>query len=164
MWEGKRDHYCHVMRVLKITAIVLFVVLVGIQFIPIQRNESNIVSKSDFIETYKPPLAVQNILKTACYNCHSNNSNYPWYSYVQPIGMFLQNHIDEGKSELNFSEFSNISSRMKNLKLNSIVNQVEDEEMPLPSYLIIHKEAELSISERKQLTSYINTLINKSKT
>lgn len=147
------------MRILKATIIVLLVVLVGIQFVPIQRNKINTVSKSDFIKTYNPPLAVRNILKTSCYNCHSNNTNYPWYSYIQPLGMYLQNHIDEGKSELNFSEFNDYSSRMKNLKLNSIVNQVEDEKMPLPSYLIIHKEAELSKSEREELTRFINSLI-----
>jgi hypothetical protein len=75
--------------------------------------------------------------------------------------MFLQSHIDDGKSELNFSTFNDISSRMKILKLNSIVNQIEDEKMPLPSYLIIHKEAELSKSERVQLASYISTLLSK---
>jgi hypothetical protein len=148
------------MRILKITVIVLFVVLVGIQFIPTQRNESNIVPKSDFIGTYNPPLAVQNILKTSCYNCHSNNSDYPWYSYIQPVGMFLQSHIDEGKSELNFSEFNDYSSRMKQLKLKSISNQIEDGEMPLPSYLILHEEAELSKQDKEALISYIKTLMH----
>ena len=139
--------------------IILFIVLVGIQFIPIQRNKSDIVSNADFIEVYNPPLAVKSILETSCYSCHSNNTNYPWYSYIQPIGMFLQSHINEGKSELNFSEFRDYSSRMRNLKLNSIVNQLEDEKMPLPSYLIIHKEAELSKSERENLILYINSLL-----
>jgi len=140
--------------------VTLFIVLVGIQFIPIQRNKSDIVSKDDFIRIYNPPLSVKSILETSCYNCHSNNTSYPWYSYIQPVGMFLQSHIDEGLSELNFSEFNSYSSRMKNLKLNSIVNQVKDEKMPLPSYLIIHKEAALSKSEREELTLYINSLLN----
>jgi len=148
------------MKIIKYTAIVIFIVLVGIQFIPIQRNKSDIVSKDDFIGIYNPPLNVKSILEISCYNCHSNNTSYPWYSYIQPVGMFLQSHIDEGLSELNFSEFNSNSSRMKNLKLNSIINQVEDEKMPLPSYLIIHKEAALSKSERKELILYINSLLN----
>lgn len=139
--------------------IILFIVLVGIQFVPIQRNKSDIVSNADFFNVYNPPLTIKNILEISCYNCHSNNTNYRWYSYIQPVGMFLQSHIDEGKSELNFSEFKDYSSRMRNLKLNSIVNQLEDEKMPLPSYLILHKEAELSKSERKNLILYINSLL-----
>lgn len=139
--------------------VTLFIVLVGIQFIPIQRNKSDIVSRDDFIGIYNPTLTVKSILETSCYNCHSNNTSYPWYSYIQPVGMFLQSHIDEGLSELNFSEFNRYSSRMKNLKLNSIINQVEDEKMPFPSYLIIHNEAALSKSERKELILYIKSLL-----
>jgi len=150
----------YLFAILIIIIVTLFIVLVGIQFIPIQRNKSDIVSKDDFIRIYNPPLSVKSILETSCYNCHSNNTSYPWYSYIQPVGMFLQSHIDEGLSELNFSEFNSYSSRMKNLKLNSIVNQVKDEKMPLPSYLIIHKEAALSKSEREELTLYINSLLN----
>lgn len=147
------------MRVLKTTVIVFLLVFIGVQFAPIQLNKSNATLKTDFIKTYNPPLEIRNILKVSCYNCHSNNTDYPWYSYIQPAGMFLQSHIDEGKSELNFSEFDDYSSRMKKLKLNSIVNQLEDEEMPLPSYLIIHREAELSTSERELLILFINSLL-----
>jgi hypothetical protein len=147
-------------KILRLTVIFFLVVLVGIQFIPIQRNENKGAIESDFITTYSPPKAVKNILKVACYNCHSNNTEYPWYSYIQPIGWFLKSHIDEGKSELNFSEFNDYSSRMKQLKLKSISNQIEDGEMPLPSYLILHEEAELSKQDKEALISYIKTLMH----
>lgn len=134
-------------------------VLVGLQLIPTRTNQSTAVSSTDFVKTYQVPEDIGHIIYTSCYNCHSNNTIYPWYSKVQPVGWFLDNHINKGKEELNFSEFDSYSVRKQNSKLKSMVNQIEDGEMPIASYTLIHREALLSQEDKKILVDYLNTLI-----
>lgn len=98
------------------------------------------------------------ILHTSCYNCHSNNTDYPWYSRVQPVGLLLENHINKGKAELNFSDFGSYTVRKQKSKLSSMANQVEKDEMPLSSYTFIHREARLSQERKKALLGYLNAL------
>jgi hypothetical protein len=140
------------MKLLKRIGIVVLVVLVGIQFIPYRTSQDKAVSPSDFISTNGVPENIGHILRTSCYNCHSNNTSYPWYSRVQPVGWFLQNHINKGKAELNFSEFGSYSVRKQKSKLRSMVSQVEKGEMPLTSYTFIHREARLSQENKKFLS------------
>ena len=138
------------MRRLKKILSGLLIVFIVIQFIQPALNESDEMLPTDMTKTINTPANVQNILKTACYDCHSNHTNYPWYSRVQPFGWLLANHIKEGKAELNFSEFGSYSRRRQISKLNGVVNSVKDETMPLSSYTMIHKNARLS-KENKTL-------------
>jgi len=146
------------MKLLKRIGFALLIVLVGIQFIPSRSNQSTVVPPTDFIKTFEAPEQVGKILNTSCYNCHSNNTNYPWYSRVQPVGWFLENHINKGKEELNFSEFGSYSGRKQKSKLTSMISQVEDGEMPLASYTFIHREARLSAESKKTLIEYLKKL------
>jgi len=146
------------MKPLKLIGLVIVIVLVGIQFIPTRSNQSSEVPSTDFVLTYKVSGEVGRILHTSCYNCHSNNTSYPWYSRVQPVGWFLQNHINKGKAELNFSEFGTYSLRKQKSKMKSIVSQVEKGEMPLSSYTFIHREARLSRENKKAVVDYLNAL------
>lgn len=108
------------------------------------------------------PDEVESILKTSCYDCHSNNTNYPWYSQIQPIGLLLERDIEQGKKNLNFSEFGSYSKRKQQNKLASIAKQIKKGEMPLPIYTIIHKEAELTSAQKERINTWIAT-INKKK-
>lgn len=146
-------------QILKIVSLIVLITLVGIQFIPIKVNQSNVVLDSDFNKIYDVPQNIQNILKTSCYDCHSNNTNYPWYNKIQPISCFLENHIEDGKAELNFSEFGNYSKRRRKNKLKSIISQVEKNEMPLSSYTLIHGDAQLSQKEKQGFIDWINELL-----
>jgi hypothetical protein len=146
------------MKLLKRIGLVLVVVLAGLQFIPSRTNQDKAAPPSDFIVTNGVPENIGHILRTSCYNCHSNNTSYPWYSRVQPVGWFLQNHINKGKAELNFSEFGSYSVRKQKSKLRSMVSQVEKGEMPLTSYTFIHREARLSQENKKVLIDYLNAL------
>jgi len=147
------------MKWLKRIGLALLVVLVGLQFIPARSNQNMEVSPaSDFIKTNKVPEEVGHILRTSCYDCHSNNTDYPWYSSVQPVGWFLENHINKGKSELNLSEFGSWSIRKQKSKLKAMVSQVEKDEMPLSSYTLIHRNARLSRESKKALVDYLNAL------
>ncbi|WP_430410846.1 heme-binding domain-containing protein [Kordia sp.] len=146
------------MRIVKIIAIVLLVAFVGIQFIPTTRNQSEVVPKTDFMLINDVPNDIKNKLRVSCYDCHSNNTIYPWYNKVQPVAWFLEDHIKEGKAELNFNEWDDYSNRRKNSKLKSIINQIENGEMPLDSYTLIHGNAKLSESEKKLLIKYMSDL------
>jgi exonuclease VII small subunit len=146
------------LKIVKIIAIVLLVAFVGIQFIPTTRNQSEVVPKTDFILVNDVPNDIKNKLQVSCYDCHSNNTIYPWYNKVQPVAWFLEDHIKEGKAELNFNEWDDYSNRRKNSKLKSIINQIENGEMPLDSYTLIHGNAKLSESEKKLLIEYMSDL------
>ncbi|GMN11110.1 heme-binding domain-containing protein [Croceitalea sp. MTPC9] len=146
------------MKVVKIIAIVLLVVFVGIQFIPTTRNQSEGVPKTDFMLVNDVPSDIKNKLQVSCYDCHSNNTKYPWYNKVQPVAWLLEDHIKEGKAELNFNEWDSLSSRRKASKLRSIIKQIESGEMPLDSYTLIHKDAKFSEEETQQLVKYIENL------
>ena len=130
-------------RIKKILLAIL-VVLIIIQFIQPAHKKSEQLLATDITKICTVPDSVLNVLKTACYNCHSNNTNYPWYAYVQPIGWMLNYHIQKGKADLNFSEFGSYSVRKQKNKLRSIVNSIHDDEMPLSSYKLMHKSARLS--------------------
>lgn len=145
-------------KAVKIVVIIIFVGFVGLQFIPRNYNQSDKVLETDITKTFEVPDDVQKILKTSCYDCHSNNTNYPWYNRIQPAAWFLEGHITDGKKELNFSEFGDYSDRRKKSKLKSIISQIESDEMPLPSYLWIHWDAKLSLAEKKQLVDWISGL------
>lgn len=109
----------------------------------------------------KVPPMVQNKIKVSCYDCHSNKTEYPWYNKIQPVAWFLEDHIKNGKAELNFNEWGDYSDRRKNSKLRSIISQIEDDEMPLDSYTFIHWDAKFSKSEKKEIIKYMTQLKNK---
>ena len=146
------------MKLLKWIGFVLLILLVGLQFIPTRSNQSSAVTSIHFVKTFKVPADVENILSVSCYNCHSNNTNYPWYSRVQPVGLFLESHISKGKEELNFSEFGDYSIRKQKSKLKSMISQIEKGEMPLKSYTFIHRDARLSKEDKKTLVGYLNSI------
>jgi hypothetical protein len=136
------------MRAVKKTGIMILIVLVAIQFIQPARNRSGQDMPTDISRTVEVSPEIDALLKMACYDCHSNNTRYPWYTYVQPVGWILSKHIRNGKKELNFSEFGAYSLRRQQSKLKSIVDQINDNAMPLPSYKWLHKTARLSIKNK----------------
>lgn len=146
------------MKIFKRIVILLIVVFVGIQFIPTTRNESSEILSSDFIKIYKPSEKISDLLKTSCYDCHSNNTIYPWYSKIQPVSWFLEGHINEAKKELNFSKFGDYSNRKKKSKLKSIISQIKDDEMPLPSYILMHRDAIISEKDKELLEEWLSNL------
>lgn len=147
-------------KTLKWFFIVGLITLVGIQFISADVNKQEVISSSDIRDVYDVPVNVMNILENSCYDCHSNNTNYPWYSQVQPIRLIMDHHVEEGKEELNFSEFANYSERRKRNKMRAISEQIEKSKMPLPSYLWLHSDANLSNEEKNILMEFISSLKN----
>ena len=141
-------------RIKKIGLPVL-VVFIIIQFIQPARNKSSVLLATDISKMLKVPGTVQAILKNACYDCHSNNTDYPWYVNIQPVGWLMSRHIKQGKADLNFSEFANYSVRKQLSKLTGIANSIKDDNMPLSSYKWMHKNARLSKDEKAILINWI---------
>lgn len=148
------------MRVLKKISIALLIVFIGIQFIPTTRNQSSDIQVTDIVKSFQVPEKIEKIFKTSCYDCHSNNTNYPWYNKMQPVAWFLEDHIKEGKSELNFSEFGAYSKRRQKSKFKSIASQIEDGEMPLSSYTMLHQDAKLSSNDKEEVLAWIDRMID----
>jgi len=146
------------MKILKLIAIIALVALAGIQFVPAERNQNYTVPSTDFMLVNTVPEAIQNKLQVSCYDCHSNNTQYPWYNKVQPVAWLLEEHIKEGKAELNFNEWDSLSNRRKKSKLRSIIKQIESGEMPMDSYTIIHRDATFSETEKQEIIQYITQL------
>ena len=123
------------------------------------RNQDNGQAPTvHFTQVYNVPPEVQNILQTSCYDCHSNNTKYPWYSWVQPARMLMENDIKKGKSNLNFSEWGNYSTRKQANKLSRITKQIKQGAMPLSSYTLIHQNARLSESQKQEVITWINSI------
>jgi len=146
------------MKSIKKISLLVLVLFAAMQLIPRNYNQSTEVLTSDFMTTFKTLKNIENLLKTSCYDCHSNNTKYPWYSTVQPAAWFMERHINEGKEELNFSEFGNYSKRRQKGKLKSIISQIKDDEMPLWSYTFIHQDAKLSEKEKAALVNWLTNV------
>jgi hypothetical protein len=146
----------------KIIKKILFIGLIIFLLIQLYQPARNISFEQDitgnFTKVYNVPKNVEIILRTSCYDCHSNNTYYPWYSYIQPVRFFMENHIKEGKENLNFNEWGNYSSRKQNNKLDRITKQIKSNEMPLSSYTMIHKNATLSATQKKEIINWISQL------
>jgi hypothetical protein len=142
------------MSLAKKILIVLVIILVAIQFIRPARSNNNQVSGTDISKVAVFPDSVRVLIKNACYDCHSDNTVYPWYSNIQPVGWLLAGHIKEGRDNLNFSEFGEYSKRKQLDKLDAIATVIGDGIMPLPSYKMMHKNARLSTDEKNLLINW----------
>jgi hypothetical protein len=122
--------------------VVLGLVLVA-QVVPYGRNHSNppIIAEPSWNTSTTRALADR-----ACFDCHSNQTRWPWYSHVAPMSWLVQNHVDEGRSVLNFSEWNRGNS-----EADEASEAVREGEMPPRSYLLLHPEARLTDAEREQL-------------
>jgi hypothetical protein len=136
----------------------LLIAFIAIQFIHPKRNESEKPQANYIGNKYLVPPDVKAILAKACDDCHSNNTSYPWYSKIQPVDWWLNNHVQEGKAHLNLDEYTNRNLRFQYHKLEEIAEQVKDGEMPLESYTWMHKDAVLSEAEKTALIGWADGL------
>jgi len=119
-------------------------VLIAIQLIRPAPNQNGQVTPADVSYTLSITDSVQLVLINSCYDCHSNNTRYPWYINVQPMGWIMARHVKEGKENLNFNEFGTYSKRKQANKLRSIATSIKEGTMPINSYNLMHKDARLS--------------------
>lgn len=146
------------MKILKRILVVLLIIFIVIQFIRPAKNISTVSGPNDISTKYPVPDSVQAILKVACYDCHSNNTRYPWYAEIQPVGWWLSNHIKDGKRGLNFSEFTSYRIKKQYNRFDGINELVKKNEMPLSSYTIIHKDAILTDNQKLIIAKWTSDL------
>lgn len=142
----------------KIIIITLSVIMIGIQMIPVSLPETSQDLTNDFILLENPPEEIKSILKVSCYDCHSNQTVYPWYSYVAPFSWLVAKDVREGRKELNFSEWGNQNRRRKINLLGDMTEEVESGKMPMEIYTLIHQEAKLDEKEMKSFIDYTKSL------
>ncbi|QIY83168.1 heme-binding domain-containing protein [Chryseobacterium sp. NEB161] len=143
-------------KVLKIILAIVLFIFIAIQFYqPALNLDKRQVYTTDFTQVYKMPVQVKAMFQTSCCDCHSNNTNYVWYDYIQPARALVENHIKNAKEDLNFNEWGNYSNRKQERLLNSIKEQIETKQMPLSSYTLMHKDAKLNYEQIKTLTDWL---------
>lgn len=145
------------------TIIKWFFIILGVPFLILQfirpdRNHSDQRPTAHISQAFPIPPDVQTILERSCLDCHSNNTDYPWYAEVQPVGWWLQSHIDDGKDELNFDEFASYRPMRQFTKLQQIAEEIEEEAMPLPSYVFMHSDSRLSTDQKEVLTEWVTAM------
>jgi len=160
--NSSKSKFRKILKTISITFLLIFVI---IQFFQPAKNNQSMDMTYDISKVVTVPAEVHQILKTSCYDCHSNNTNYPWYASIQPVGWWLKDHIDEGKSHLNFQEFAlveprpnseyNTREKRQDHKLEEVTETVDTGEMPLESYTLIHGDAKLSPEQKKSLLNWV---------
>ena len=146
---------------LKVIALVLAVAFIAVQFYRPDRTNPPVMESETLEAATQIPENVQAILKRSCNDCHSNQTNYPWYSNVSPFSWLLVNHINDGRRHLNLSVWATYDAKKKHRKLEEICEQVKMGEMPLNQYLWIHRDANLSDADRTLLCDWAQTEKNK---
>lgn len=136
-------------NIFKKVALGLGVALLLIQLVPGDKNEGTVNGPDHIAAVVDVPQEVEQVLSSSCYDCHSNRTAYPWYSKIQPLRMWLDHHVEEGKHELNFSEFATYKLKRQLHKLDEVVETIDEKEMPLESYTLIHKNAVLSEDQKR---------------
>lgn len=145
-------------RVLKRILIILLIAFLAIQFIRPEKNKAEGKSSNDISTLYTVPDSIESILKVACYDCHSNNTVYPWYAEIQPVAWWLNDHIVDGKKHLNYSEFTKYRIRKQYIKFEETEELVKENVMPLPSYTWIHKNAILTDRQKNAIIQWSSSI------
>lgn len=138
--------------------LVLLGILIVLQFFSVDKAHPPVEKNKDFLTLKKPPQDITQLIKASCYDCHSYETQYPWYASIQPIAWYLKDHIDEGREELNFSEFANYEPLRQAKKMRKSAHEVEEGEMPLKSYTLIHQKAKLSPEDKEKLVAYFTEI------
>jgi hypothetical protein len=141
--------------------ILILVTLVVIQFIRIDKTMPEAEAEADFISITNPPSEIASLIKTSCYDCHSYKVKYPWYAEIAPISWYLKHHVNEGLERVNFSDWTSYSKEKAARKLGACAEAIEEGEMPLSSYTLMHSEARLSKEQQKLLSEWLENEADK---
>jgi hypothetical protein len=136
------------MRVSRIIFLALIAAIIGIQFIEIEKSNPPVTGD------LQASVEVKSILKEACYDCHSNETKWPWYSKVAPVSFLIVNHVNEGREHLNFSSWTKMFSQKQQEAKEEIWEEIEKDEMPLDNYTLLHPKAKLTIEQKKTIKDW----------
>lgn len=148
-------------KILKILIIVFAVLFILIQLYRPERFTTAEVTESHITNKLNVPPDVESILKRSCYDCHSNQTVWPWYSNVAPVSWLVIDDVNRGREKMNFSEWNKLSSSKQSIRLESICEEITENEMPLKPYLLLHADAELSQADKDLLCNWANNELKK---
>lgn len=138
--------------------LILLGILIAIQFIPVDFTNPPVQIEKDFFTLNEATPEITQLIKSSCYDCHSNETKYPNYSKIAPINFWLKDHIVEGRDELNFSTWGDYEMKKQKKKLKECAEEMEENEMPLDSYTWTHGEARLTAEQKTELVSFFKQL------
>jgi len=147
-------------KVLKTIGWLLLIAIVAVQFFRPKKNVQEVIAETHISTKYTIPADVNSIMEKACYDCHSNNSRYPWYFNIQPVGIWMDDHIKEGKKGLNFSEYTNKRLRYQYHKMEEVIEVLDEGAMPIDSYTWTHKDAILTLEEKSKLKTWAQLIMD----
>ena len=138
-------------------------ILIIIQFFQIDKTNPPVDKNQEFARIAKPSAEVTTLLKDACYDCHSYETQYPWYTSIAPFSWWIKRHIDEGREHLNFSVWGTYEAKRRAHKMEECYEEVEEKHMPLKSYVWMHPEAKLDEEQRALLVDWFKANQNRQK-
>lgn len=141
-------------RILKLAGLGLIAVIIILQFFRPEQNNAPFDPELDMLALVSPQEEMAELIRNACYDCHSNQTRYPWYSLISPVSWYLNKHIVEGKEDLNFSEYGKLEKSDKIGVLADFCDVLDAGTMPLQSYRLLHKDARLTQEEREMLCEW----------
>jgi hypothetical protein len=147
------------MKTFKKIVFWVFVSFAIIQFVPIDTTSKPVSKSENFIDVKKSPPKVAELLRNACYACHSNETVYPKYAYIAPFSWSIKDHVNEGREHLNFSVWQSYNKDLKESMLKKALQTLQNKTMPLPAYIVYHDKANLSDAERTILAQYFEEIL-----
>jgi len=135
---------------------IILLILIGLQFIPVDKPQVTGNNPNDLLSVVSVPDTVADILKNSCYDCHSNQTIYPWYSHVAPVSWLVAKDVREGREHVNFSNWQALELTKKAEHLENMIDEIKDGEMPMSIYTAIHQDARLSEEQQKLIIDWIN--------
>ena len=123
-------------------------ILVAIQFIPVDKTNPTVTAELD------APMEIISVFKISCYDCHSNETVWPWYSNIAPVSLLIASDVKDGRSHLNFSEWENLSRKDIVKMKEEIWEEIDKGKMPLSKYIFMHPEAELDQKEKNLIKEW----------
>jgi hypothetical protein len=148
-------------KLFKIAFVVLILAFVVIQFFRPERTTTEVYGENHIIKIMNVPDNVHRILKRSCFDCHSNHTIWPWYSNIAPVSWLVAQDVNNGRKKMNFSEWGKIPESKREARLQAICDQIKDDNMPLPKYLIIHRDAKLTPPDKDILCMWVESELKK---
>jgi hypothetical protein len=145
-------------KTLRYALFSMVIVLVGIQFIRVDKRAPPVNVEDDFLTLTRAPSEIAQLVREACYDCHSYETNYPWYSNLAPVSWWVKHHINEGRAHLNYNLFGTYTPKKQAHKIEESIEAIRDGWMPLDAYAWNHPEARLSAEQRTMLADWFSGL------
>lgn len=137
--------------------LALLAILIIMQFFGIDKSNPEVDPSEDFVAQQVSDPELGQLIKSACYDCHSYETEYPWYTSLAPLSYWIKGHINAGRDELNFSKWATYPSKRQSHKMDESAEMIREKKMPLKSYTWLHSEAKLTDEQKERLAAFFES-------